>query len=82
MSKGTFTPEETVNGISFGLSASGHDHVLKQLKTWPTNELAVTLIEAIFQRNRLLNEKKDKEKEAKNIMGGGLAKQQIGGKDK
>ena len=82
MSEGKLTIEEAVNGISFGLSASGHDHVLKQLKMWPTNELAVTLIEAIFQRNRLLKEKKDRAEEAKNIMGGGLAKQRIGGKDK
>ena len=82
MSKDKLTPEEALNGISFGLSTSGHGHVLKQLKTWPTNELAVVLLEALFQRNRLLAEKKEREKEAKAMMGGGLAEQVIGGRDK
>ena len=56
------TPAEALNFISLGLTTAGRDHVYDQLKGWRTDQLAAILLEALFQRNRLL--KKNKERRA------------------
>ena len=54
------TPEQALNGINLGLKTTGNDHVFKQLQTWPTDQLAAVLLEALYQRNRLLKEKEER----------------------
>ena len=73
---------DLLNRVSLRLNAAGYNSVLNELKTWTIDQLASVLLEAILQRNRLLSERRSMQEEAKNIMGGGLAKQRIGGKDK
>ena len=63
MSKDKLNPTEALNGINLGLTTTGFGHVFEQLKLWPTDQLAAVLLEALFQRNQLLVEKKgDKDK--------------------
>ena len=65
MSKNTVTPEGALNGLNLGLSMSGYHHVFERLKTWPTDQLAAVLLEALLQRNRLLKEKNERTKTKK-----------------
>ena len=61
MIKNMLTPEEALDGIHLALSTADYDHVLKQLRTWPPEQIAALLVlEAFFQRNRLLKEKEER----------------------
>ena len=60
MSEDTMTPEAVLNVLNLGLKTAGNEHVFKQLQTWPTDQLAAILLEALYQRNRLLKEKEER----------------------
>ena len=54
------TPAQALNYICLGLTTSGREHVYGELKGWQTDQLAAILLEALFQRNRLIEEKEER----------------------